>query len=254
MMRRLLNLIVVLSLFSSCAFHSGMMTANLPADFNQEIVDQAEGQATTVHVFGIGGLDHKHLVTDAKKNLYANYPLKVGEAYANLVVDYRLFPYVVVVVQQVFVTADIVSDPSVENDSLQYFFEPPLNEKGIRILSKDRVWVKANDEIRIVNGKKCEVGRVVRVLGRKRVLISSAINEEKKYGLKKFFLKEENIRFKNMSYYVGQSVPVKIDGYTRFVYIVGINHRFLLLESGSDCLVRSIQETDELIEKLGSSE
>ncbi|MGB6037395.1 MAG: DUF6567 family protein [Cryomorphaceae bacterium] len=236
-----------LLLLSSCAFHSGMMTANLPADFDHEIIAQAEGQATTVHVFGIGGLDHKHLVTDAKKMLYSNYPLKKGEAYANVVVDQRLFPFLLVNVNQIFVTADIVADPSLENDSLQRFFEP-INEKGIRMLSKDGIWIKANDEVRVVNGQQNEVGRVVRVLGRNKVLVTSPNFGEKKYRLKKFYLVGENIRFKEVDYHVGQSVPTKIHGYVAFATIVGINHGFLLLETGKNIVIQSIRETTEIIE------
>ena len=252
-MRRLLLFALTVTFLASCAFHSGMMTANLPADFDQEIIAQAEGQATTVYVFGIGGLDHKHLVTDAKKMLYSNYPLKKGEAYANVVVDQRLFPFLLVNVNQIFVTADIVANPSLEIDSLQRFFEP-INEKGIRVLSKDGIWIKANDEVRVVNGQQNEVGRVVRVLGRNKILVTSPNFGEKKYRLRKFYLIDENIRFKGVDYHVGKSVPTKIHGYVGFAKVIGINHEFLLLESGKDIKIQSIHQTRELIENenLGS--
>jgi ribosomal protein L24 len=248
MMRRLLNLSFAVLILNSCAFHSGMMTANLPDNFDQEIIAQAEGQATAVYVLGIGGLDHKHLVTDAKKMLYSNYPLKKGEAYANVVVDRRLFPFLLVNVNQIFVTADIVADPSLENDSLQRFFEP-INEKGIRMLSKDGIWIKANDEVMVVNGQQNEVGRVVRILGRNKVLVTSPNFGEKKYRLRKFFLKNQNVRFKDINYYVGQSVPIEIDGVETFGTIIGINHVFLLFESGKKTFIRPIRGTTRFIEK-----
>jgi|GEM_PF-1607789 len=237
--------------FSSCVFHSGMMTANLPADFEREIIAQAEGQATTVYVLGIGGLDHKHLVTDAKKMLYSNYPLKKGEAYANVVVDQRLFPFLLVNVNQIFVTADIVADPNLEKDSLQRFFEP-INENGFRMLSKDGIWVKANDEVLVVNGQQNEVGRVIRILSRKKVLVTSPNFGEKSYRLRKFYLIDENVRFKEVDYHVGMSVPTKIHGYVAFANIIGINHEFLLLKTGKNILIQSIHETTVLIENENS--
>jgi len=225
-----------------------MMTANLPANFEKEIIAQAEGQATTVYVFGIGGLDHKHLVTDAKKMLYSNYPLKKGEAYANLVVDQRLFPFLLVNVNQIFVTADIVADPSLEIDSLQRFFEP-INEKGIRVLSKNGIWIKANDEVRVVNGQQNEIGRVVRVLGRNKILVKSPNFGEKKVRLRKFYLIDENIRFKGVDYHVGQSIPIEMNGVESYGTIIGINHRFLFLESGNKQIIRSIEVITKFIEK-----
>lgn len=247
-MRKLLILPIILSLLSSCAYHSGMMTANLPADFDREIIAQAEGQATTVHVIGIGGLDHKHLVTDAKKMLYSNYPLKKGQAYANVVVDQRLFPFLLVNVNQIFVTADIVADPSLKIDSLQRFFEP-INEKGIRMFSKDGIWIKVNDEVRVVNGRQNEVGRVVHVLGRNKVLVTSPNSGEKKVRLRKFFLKDENVRFKDVDYHIGQSIPIEINGAESIGTIMGINHRFLLLESENKQIIRSIEVITKFIEE-----
>ena len=251
---RFILFITISVIISSCAFHSGMMTANLPSDFNQEIVRKAEGQATAVYVLGIGGLDHKHLVTDAKKNLYSNHPLKDGEAYANLVVDQRLFPFLVVNVNQIFVTADIVVDPKVDNDSLQYYFEPPLNEKGIRMLSGDGIWIKANDEVTVTNGSLSEKGRVVKIMGRKKVLVYSPTLGERKYGLKKVFLHGENIRFRDVDFAVGETAPIEFQGMTRNASVIGINRDYLLLktsapETGVKYKHQSFRDTEKLIEK-----
>lgn len=246
---KLLYLIIAASALSSCAFHSGMMTANLPDNFDQEIIAQAEGRASAVYILGIGGLDHKYLVTDAKKNLYSNYPLEKGQAYANLVVDQRLFPFLLVNVNQIFVTADIVAAPSAETDSLQHFFESPLNEKGLRILTKDGIWVKANDEVVVVKGQQSEVGRVTRILSRNKVLVTSPNFGEKKYRLKKFFLKDENIRFTELDFHVGQSIPIEVDGVENTGTIVGINHRFLNLKSANKQIIRSIEVITKFIEK-----
>ena len=228
-LRKTVLAIIIITSFTSCAFHSGVMTANLPTDFDQEIVGRAEGRASTVHVFLIGGLDHKYLVTDAKKNLYANYPLKKGESYANLVVDYRFFPYECVFVTQAFVTADIVVDHNVMSDTLQAYFEPRLNEKALRTLSKDGIWVEANDEVLVKKRGKVKSGRVLKVLSKKKVLCSSPTLGNKKYKLGKFFLPQKENRFVNTEYFVGDTVLTEFKGETSQGTIVGMNYKNLLV-------------------------
>ncbi len=95
-MRRVAAYLFGLVLLSSCAYHGGMMTGNAELNSNSEIVNFAIGQSEAVHVFGIGGLDSKTLVKDAKEDLYSRYPLKKGQAYANLVVDFRQAFYFIV--------------------------------------------------------------------------------------------------------------------------------------------------------------
>jgi hypothetical protein len=245
MMHKIPIVIIGACLLCSCAFHSGVMTADLPTDFNQEIKKRAKGKAATVHVLGIGGLDHKHLVADAKKNMYSNYPLKDGEAYANLVVDYRFFPYLLVLVREVYVTADVVEDPKIQSDSLQAYFEPPLNEKGLRILSKDGIWVKANDEVLVKKGNETDRARVEKVLGKKKVICFSSLFGQKKYGLRQFFFIDKNLRFDGVDYHVGQSVPLKKDGSFVFCEIIGLNPKFVLLKRGNEISVSHFKDISQ---------
>jgi len=124
-MRRLLNLIVVLSLFSSCAFHSGMMndSASLHGqDF--ELIGMAIGQAGTTHVFGIGGLEPMGLVSEAKQSMYNRYPLKKGQTYANVSVDFKRSYFFIVNTTWATVTADIVQfGEAEESGQYQKLFE-----------------------------------------------------------------------------------------------------------------------------------
>jgi hypothetical protein len=72
----------------SCAIHTGNTTGNAElqgSDF--EIIDIGYGEAHTFKIFGIGGLSTNTLVYDAKKDLYRRYPLKKGQAYANVSID-----------------------------------------------------------------------------------------------------------------------------------------------------------------------
>ncbi len=107
---RLTIILITITLFAtSCAFHSGVMTGSAAlTNSNFKYVGLAKGTATTTHVFGIGGLKKQALVFEAKKNLLKNYPLREGQALANVAVDMKktfVFP---VIKTRVTLTADVV--------------------------------------------------------------------------------------------------------------------------------------------------
>ncbi len=100
--------VLILS-FTSCAIHSGMMTGNAAiSDGNFKVVKVATGTAKATKVFGLGGLGKDALVFEAKKNLLTNYPLKEGQALANVTVDFKNSFIIIINVEKVTVTADIV--------------------------------------------------------------------------------------------------------------------------------------------------
>jgi hypothetical protein len=100
---------VLLTTFASCAFHSGMMNNSVQLNQNNfKYVRNAYGEAKTTKVLGIGGNDRDALVAEAKKDLLDNYPLKEGQALANIVVDFKTSLFLVIIENKVTVTADIV--------------------------------------------------------------------------------------------------------------------------------------------------
>ncbi|MCH2215146.1 MAG: hypothetical protein MK086_08255 [Flavobacteriales bacterium] len=106
---------------NSCAFHFGNISSNASFDNgNFKILTIASGQAQTIHVFGIGGLDKDALVLEAKKDMYQKYPLSDGQIFGNITVDYKREFYFVVVKTLVTVSADVVqfnpTDQQKEND------------------------------------------------------------------------------------------------------------------------------------------
>lgn len=134
MKKSLLALIVLLTL-GSCAVHNGIMTGNVivqGTDF--ETVDIAYGESNTAKVFGIGGLSTNTLVLDARNNMYTRYPLKKGQTYANVAVDFRrlfVFPYWRT---NCHITADIVQYGKADTNDIQPVFnrfipaEPELTQ------------------------------------------------------------------------------------------------------------------------------
>lgn len=121
---KLLSAIILAIGFSSCAFHSGMMndSASLHGrDF--ELIGMAVGRANTTHVLGVGGLDPTGLVLEAKRNMYNRFPLKKGQTYANLSVDFKRSFFFIVHATQATVSADVVQFGELESDSLQRLFQ-----------------------------------------------------------------------------------------------------------------------------------
>ena len=119
------TIIFILSVIflSSCAFHAGNTSSNaavMNGDFS--IMDIASGEASTVLVFGIGGLSKDALVLEAKKDMYRNFPLQEGQIYANITVDYKRGFYIFVVETTVTVSADIIQfNPSEEQKKNDVF-------------------------------------------------------------------------------------------------------------------------------------
>ena len=112
-MKQKLQLLIFTLLFStlltSCAFHSGIMNNSVQLNQNNfKYVRSASGEAKTTKLFGIGGNDRQALVAEAKKDLLDNYPLKDGQALANIVVDFKTSLVLIVIENKVTVTADIV--------------------------------------------------------------------------------------------------------------------------------------------------
>lgn len=102
-------LLVMTSMLSSCAFHYGYMnnSASLGAN-NFKYVKIVQGEATATYIFGFGGLEKQGLVLEAKRDLLQNYPLKDGQALANVTVDFKSTFILFVRTTKATITADIV--------------------------------------------------------------------------------------------------------------------------------------------------
>jgi hypothetical protein len=102
--------LVSLSLFiTSCASHIGSFTssASLSAP-NFRYVKLVKGETEISKILGFGGLSTEALVSDAKINMFQNYPLKDNQAYANISVDFKNSNFLVVTKTKVTITADII--------------------------------------------------------------------------------------------------------------------------------------------------
>ena len=96
--------------FTNCALHSGHIngSASLSEANFKYAQTSISGEASTLKVFGIGGLARKAIVEEAKKNMLKNNPLKPNQALANVTVNWKTGFYLVVQTNKCTVTADVV--------------------------------------------------------------------------------------------------------------------------------------------------
>ncbi|MFT4753207.1 MAG: hypothetical protein ACI85Q_000745 [Salibacteraceae bacterium] len=152
-MTKFIVLSIFTILFSSCAFHSGLMTGNTSitnSDF--KYVALAQGSAITTHVFGIGGLKKKALVFEAKKDLLKNYPLRKGQALANVTVDLKRTYVFCVVRTRMTVTADVIDfntedqTPSFDSLMIENYEGEYASKFGLDL--SDSVYISLHGNIR----------------------------------------------------------------------------------------------------------
>ena len=245
-MRRFYFLCILILFTSSCAFHGGFMTSNVFQNEQMEIVRSGSGSAKTVHVFGIGGLAKLSLAQEAKKNLYANLPLRRGESYANMATNTRIFPFLFVFVTEISFTADVVKQTgSTAEEEYQEAFQPPPNEKGFIFLHPDGLWLKAGDQVWVRRNGRAELGTVQVVINDRKIFASSPSFGTGKYRLNEFFLADKNKRFRKTEYKIGDSIEAEYDGNTVSGTIVGINHAFALIKSGGAYFQKSFFDLDK---------
>lgn len=89
-MKTYVSFIIILLFASSCAMHYGNFESSTELSQNNFTLKQLAVASSSDHYFlGIGGLSNNALVLQAKRNLYQNYPLKKGQSFANISIDFE---------------------------------------------------------------------------------------------------------------------------------------------------------------------
>ncbi len=236
-MKRVATYLFCLVFLNSCAFHSGMMTGNAELNSNSEIVSFAIGQSKAVHVFGIGGLDSKTLVKDAKEDLYSRYPLKQGQAYANVVVDFQQAFYLIVDVNTATVSADIVNlNASETSNELQSVFKAKEVQPEAQLYTD--LWVQPGDSVFFVRNDQAEKVGVREILWEKKVTVTTKENQILNARVFKLYSDKMDLTFSNIPYKTGDFVKYNVEVadkmYSEVTAIVkGINAEGMLIAFGS---------------------
>lgn len=100
---------IVFAMSSCMSSHYGMMTGSAALSSNNfKMIKVASGTASATKVFGIGKKGDNTLMLRAKKDMMQNYPLKDGQALANMTTDTSLSGFLIFMTETITVTADIV--------------------------------------------------------------------------------------------------------------------------------------------------
>lgn len=86
----------------------------------------ATGSAHVSYFLGMGGNSSESLLFEAKRNMYQTFPLKKGEFYDNIIIDYKNSYYLVFSKLKITITADIVNrgtyaDSEVYTENYKHF-------------------------------------------------------------------------------------------------------------------------------------
>ncbi len=103
-MKKIIPVLIVVLLFSSCAVHNGL-TTNLNqrttdvvlSKKNFKVIESVQGESNAMYIFGIGGLSKKALVSEARAKMLEKADI-LNEARAiineTVEVKHSFFPFV----------------------------------------------------------------------------------------------------------------------------------------------------------------
>lgn len=101
--------ILLTSLFASCAYHEGMLQSDISlTNANFKVKSFVQGTSSTTLILGMGGLNKKSLIFEAKRDLYNNYQLQENEVFANFTVDQKTSVLPFLAKQRVTITAEVI--------------------------------------------------------------------------------------------------------------------------------------------------
>jgi hypothetical protein len=158
---RIVLVVGVVCLTSSCAVHSGMITSSQLGNtkINYRYEDVAVGYAKAKYFLGIGGLKKDALLSDAKRNLYLSYPLKPNQVFQNITLDRKttyLLPFSKV---ELILVADVIG--------LESGHEMRMGDDYLSILANSTVKSKDDlsnyEPVLLLEKGKAYTGRVVSI-------------------------------------------------------------------------------------------
>lgn len=109
------SIILLLVTLSACVTvrHGNVSSSGIDLNEEFQIIDIAQGVSVNFSAFGINEGGKDAMILDARRNLYANYPLKPYQQFANYSVDFKTTYLLFFKQIKVIVSADVIekSDP-----------------------------------------------------------------------------------------------------------------------------------------------
>jgi len=233
-MKDRLVLIFLCLAISSCSYHGGLMMSNAEFDEDSEIVNLAYGEARTIHVLGIGGLNTKTLVRDAKLDMYSVFPLKKGQAYSNLSVDFNSRFYLFWVVTYVTVTADVVNlNKDGSKNEIQEFFRIQEENKSRSLNPNDMRYQALSQDSLLYFFKygKPDTVAIIDIPDKNKIEIQSSDSIARLESVRNLFLYEQETQFTGQDFKLQDTVIVKSFTIKEPGIVVGVNPDFVLVRS-----------------------
>jgi len=213
------------------------MTGNAELNSNSEIVNFATGQSKALYVIGLGGLNSKTLVRDAKMNMYSNYPLQQGQAYANVTVDWHQAFYFLAMENTVTISADIVNlERKSSEEGIQSGFE--YSSESLAFI-KSELWLQPGDSALLIVDGIPEKVMILDVVSDYKVFVKLSEDQRVlKANIKQLFTENPKRIFQNNSFKVNDVLLYEIinnDGGVQEVpaTVKGINPDQVLLKYGN---------------------
>ncbi len=191
---KILSILSLILVLTSCAFHSGTLTSNVT---DEPVVhkDIAVGVSSANRVFHIGGLSKDALIAEARKNMVRSRPLEGAEQYNNVSVNIKNTFYIIGHKTKVTVQADVIQP----KDSVN---QPSYSEKYLKKIAnpEPEIDLFAVGDSVIVFNYNYQSGQVVRFTGEDLDWIeisytdSNNIQRTKKYPANKVYVSKPEHR------------------------------------------------------------
>ncbi|WP_109832438.1 DUF6567 family protein [Reichenbachiella versicolor] len=125
-MKSLIHLTIVvcvsINLLSSCSYHLGSVSGGSAVITNDKFksIDYAFGTSRTTNFLGIGGNSKDALVLEAKRNLFLNSDIQLGQVLGQTTTDFKRTIFFPLFTTKVLVSAEIIDFTSKEIDSISW--------------------------------------------------------------------------------------------------------------------------------------
>lgn len=230
-------IVLVALMATSCAYHGGMITStpNFQNGKKVEYVDIATGYSKVSYFLGMGGMGKEALINQAKRNIYATYPLKPGQSFENMTINEKTTIFFPFVKKEILAVADVA-----QRDTM-FSVTYSTNYLSMTTNPSDNLSFFKENEAVVIYDRELNTalqGRIIRCNNTNAkvfVIFNSGACKNKTYGLTNVFKKEQPKSFGD-DIMVGDSVMytkiTEVGKLTQEGKVIGINSTKALIVSG----------------------
>lgn len=185
MLIRSFFLLFIVFTTSCITSHHGSYQANALSDSDCYLVHRGIGTAKVEYFFGIGGNNQRRLIEEAKKDLEKHYPLRKGQTYANVSLEWKRGLFGFYDYKRLYMNADIVDCNGLQDTN--YVFIPEQN----RLLNR----LFLNQKVSFYDGRRNQIGDIYNRVNKNYIVVKYSDRGQPKY--KEVHIKEAFTIFVN---------------------------------------------------------